>query len=167
MKNTAKLWENLHKHSFNACLKWKYLSGAYNLPDRGELGLALVLKELIIQSRVKLSLNSITATIYWVETAASHSSKCLTYACMCACSIAQPCLTLCNSMDCSLPGPSVHWTSQREYWSGLLFPPPGDLTDTEIKPMSPAAPTLAGGFFTTEPPGSLTYTNTLNVCNGM
>ena len=38
---------------------------------------------------------------------------------------------------------------RQEYWSGLLFPPPGDLLDPGIKPMSPA---LAGGFFTSEPP---------------
>ena len=35
------------------------------------------------------------------------------------------------------------------YWSGLPFPPPGDLPDPGIEPMSPA---LSGGFFTTEPP---------------
>ena len=40
--------------------------------------------------------------------------------------------------------------SRQEYWSGLPFPPPGDLPDPGIKPMYP---TLAGGFFTTEPPG--------------
>ena len=34
---------------------------------------------------------------------------------------------------------------RQEYWSGLPFPPPGDLPNPEIKPMSPA---LAGGFFT-------------------
>ena len=39
--------------------------------------------------------------------------------------------------------------SQKKYWSGLPFPPPGDLPDPGIKPTSPA---LAGGFFTTEPP---------------
>ena len=39
--------------------------------------------------------------------------------------------------------------SRQEYWSGLPFPPPGDLPDPGIEPMSPA---LAGGFFTTEPP---------------
>ena len=27
---------------------------------------------------------------------------------------------------------------RQEYWSGLLFPPPGDLPDPEIKPTSPA-----------------------------
>ena len=36
--------------------------------------------------------------------------------------------------------------------------PPGDLPDPGIKPLSPAAPALAGGFFTTEPSGkSLNY----------
>ena len=34
-------------------------------------------------------------------------------------------------------------------WSGLPFPPPGDLSDPGIKL---ASPVLAGGFFTTEPP---------------
>ena len=33
------------------------------------------------------------------------------------------------------------------------FPIPGDLPDPGIEPMSPAPPALAGGFFTTEPPG--------------
>ena len=36
------------------------------------------------------------------------------------------------------------------YWSDLPFPSPRDLPAPEIKPASPA---LAGGFFTTEPPG--------------
>ena len=40
--------------------------------------------------------------------------------------------------------------SRQEYWSGLLFPSPGDLPYPGIEP---AAPALAGGFFTTESPG--------------
>ena len=40
--------------------------------------------------------------------------------------------------------------SRQEYWNGLSFPPPGDLPHPGIEPASPA---LAGGFFTTEPPG--------------
>ena len=43
---------------------------------------------------------------------------------------------------------------QQECWSGLPFPPPGDLSDPGIKPESPASPALAGGFFTTELPGN-------------
>ena len=32
---------------------------------------------------------------------------------------------------------------RQEYWSGLPFPPPGDLPDSWIKPMSPVSPALA------------------------
>ena len=42
--------------------------------------------------------------------------------------------------------------SRQEYWSGLVFPTPGDLSHPGIKPMSPA---LAGRFFTTVPPWKL------------
>ena len=37
---------------------------------------------------------------------------------------------------------------RQEYWSGLPFPPPGDLPDPGIKSASPVSPTLAGGVFT-------------------
>ena len=39
--------------------------------------------------------------------------------------------------------------SRQEYWSGLPFPPPGDLPDSEIKLKSLMSPALAGRFFTT------------------
>ena len=42
---------------------------------------------------------------------------------------------------------------RQEYWSGLPILSPGDLPNPGIEPTSPA---LAGGFFTTEPPGKLT-----------
>ena len=54
--------------------------------------------------------------------------------------------------------------SQKEYWCGLSFPPPGDLPNLGIKPVSPA---LAGGFFTTEPlekPSSIIITF-INTCS--
>jgi len=38
---------------------------------------------------------------------------------------------------------------RQEYWSGLPFPPPGDLPDPGIESESIASPELAGGFFTT------------------
>ena len=41
---------------------------------------------------------------------------------------------------------------RQKYWSGLPCSPPGDLPDPGIKPAP--SPTLAGGFFTTEPLGS-------------
>ena len=56
--------------------------------------------------------------------------------------------TLCHPMDCSLLGSSVHGILQ-EYWSGLPFPPPGDLPDPGIECVSLVSPALAGRFFTT------------------
>ena len=49
----------------------------------------------------------------------------------------QLCPTPCDSMDCSPPDSSVHGFSRQEYWSGLLCPPPGDLSNLEIEPASP------------------------------
>ena len=39
--------------------------------------------------------------------------------------------------------------SRQEYWTGLLFPPPGGLPDPGIELESLRSPALAGGFFTT------------------
>ena len=43
--------------------------------------------------------------------------------------------------------------SKQEYWSGLPFPPPGDLPDPGIEPSSLGPPALADRFFTTVPAG--------------
>ena len=37
--------------------------------------------------------------------------------------------------------------SRHEYWSGLPCPPPGDLSDPGVEPISVASLALAGGFF--------------------
>ena len=44
----------------------------------------------------------------------------------------------------------VHGISPQELWGGRPLPSPGDFPDPGIKLMSPA---LAGGAFTTGPPG--------------
>ena len=64
--------------------------------------------------------------------------------------VAQSCPTLCNPMDYSLQGSSVHGTFQTRYWSGLPFPSPGDLSHPAIEPRSPALP---AGSLPSEPPG--------------
>ena len=61
--------------------------------------------------------------------------------------VAQSCSTLCDPMDCSLSGSSSMGFSRQEYWNGLPCPPPGDLPNPGIKPVSLTSPTLAGGFF--------------------
>ena len=57
--------------------------------------------------------------------------------------VAQLCPTLCDPMDCSLPG-----FSKQENWSGLPFPSPGDLPDPGIEPGSCA---LEADALTSEP----------------
>ena len=52
--------------------------------------------------------------------------------------VTQSCLTLYNPMDCRLPGSSVHGFPRQEYWSGLPFPSPSDLSDPGIAIASPA-----------------------------
>ena len=37
--------------------------------------------------------------------------------------------------------------SRQEYGSGMSFPPPRDLPNPGVEPMSPASAALAGGFF--------------------
>ena len=68
--------------------------------------------------------------------------------CACAKSL-QLCPTLCNPMNGSPPGSSVHGFSRQEYWSGLPCLPPGDLPNPGVKPASLLSPALAGRFFTT------------------
>ena len=38
--------------------------------------------------------------------------------------VAQLCPTLCDPMDCGLPGSTVHGFSRQEYWSGVPLPSP-------------------------------------------
>ena len=43
--------------------------------------------------------------------------------------------------------------SRQGFWNGLPFPSPEDLPNSRIQPMSLSSPALAGGYFTTLPPG--------------
>ena len=62
----------------------------------------------------------------------------------------QSCSTLCDPMDYSPPGSPVLGILQaKEYWSGLPCPPPGDLPDLGLKPLSLMSPAMASGLFTT------------------
>ena len=62
--------------------------------------------------------------------------------------VSQSCPIICDPIDCSLPGSSVHGISQARIleWVPVSFSDPG------IEPTSLAFP---GRFFTTEPPGKL------------
>ena len=53
--------------------------------------------------------------------------------------------------------------SRQQYWNGLPFPTPGNLSYSGIKPVSLVSPELAGGFFTTVPHGK-PHRCLLNIC---
>ena len=54
---------------------------------------------------------------------------------ICICSVAQPCLTLCDPMDCSMPGFHVHYqlpepAQTQVHWLGDAIQPPHPLLST-------------------------------------
>ena len=70
--------------------------------------------------------------------------------CLCVCS--QLCPILCYPMDYSPSGLLPMEFFRQEYWSGLPFPPAGDLPHPGIEPESLASPALAGRFITIASP---------------
>ena len=70
---------------------------------------------------------------------------------------------VCDPMDCSPPGSSVHGILQARILEWLPFPPPGDLPDPGIEP-APVA--LVSSFSTTAPFAEPNvYMVTVNRCN--
>ena len=62
------------------------------------------------------------------------------------------CPTLCDPVDCSPPGSSIHGISQQEYWSGLPCPPPRDLPNPRD---GTSDSRISGEFFMLSHRGSL------------
>ena len=59
------------------------------------------------------------------------------------------CPALCDPMDCSLPGSSVHGILQARILKLVAMPSLEELPNPGIDPTSLMSPALAGGFFTT------------------
>ena len=83
-----------------------------------------------------------------IENEITHIIDCCVCVCVCSCSVMsdslQPLWTVARQAPLSMRFP------RQEYWSGLPFPTPEDLSKPGIEPESLG---LAGKFFTTEPPG--------------
>ena len=75
------------------------------------------------------------------------------YVCMCVCSVGQLCHILCDPMDCSPPDSLISGISQARVLEWVAISSSRHLSDPGIEPASLASPALAGGFFTTVPPG--------------
>ena len=67
--------------------------------------------------------------------------------------VSQSCLTLSTPWTVVHQAPLSVGFSRQEYWSGLPFPPSGDLLDPGIEPVSLMSSALAGGFLSLVPPG--------------
>ena len=72
------------------------------------------------------------------------------YLCGGGCLVPKSCLILVTPWITARQAPLSIRVPREEYWSELLFPSPGNLPDSGIKPKFPA---LAGRFFTIESPG--------------
>ena len=69
--------------------------------------------------------------------------------------VAQLCPILCILMNCCCQAPLSLEFFRKDYWGGLPFPTPEDLSDPEIELASLLSPALPGRFFTTRAhPGS-------------
>ena len=69
------------------------------------------------------------------------------------CVLSHSCLTLCDPMDCNLPGPSVHGIFQAGIlkWVAISFS--WDLPDPGIEPVSLECPALQVDSLPLTPPG--------------
>ena len=73
-------------------------------------------------------------------------------ACLCAQSL-QLYLTLCDPMDCSQPGSSVHGVLQARILEWVAMSSPRDFPKLGIKPTSPVSPVFQADSLPSDPPG--------------
>ena len=66
-------------------------------------------------------------------------------ACVCACYVISVVFDSETLWTVARQAPLSRGSSRQEYWSGLPFPPPGDLLNPGIEHMSPAARALQAG----------------------
>ena len=84
----------------------------------------------------------------WTCTHASLEMLGMYFSDLYACSVAQTCLTLCDTIDCSPSGSSVHGISQARMPEWVAI----SCSRGSSQPRDQTPQVLAGGFFTTEPP---------------
>ena len=72
-------------------------------------------------------------------------------------------VSLCDPMDCSPPGSSVHGILQARILEWVAFPSPKEFPDSGTEPISPVSPALVGRFLTTEPPGDYPVSISCNI----
>ena len=104
-------------------------------------------QKLIWTFKNLLEYSCFTLPCYFLQSeSAAHIHYCL---------VTKPCPTLCDPMDCSLPGSSVHGISQARIleWVAISF----SRGSSQLRYQT-CISYIAEGFFTTEPPGKPIYT---------
>ena len=109
------------------------------------IGASMVLLDLATKSGASVTSSSDWMTCY---NSSQSSEKHFTYYCKCLYMLSRVRLFV-TPWNVALQAPLSMGFPRQESWSGLAFPPPGDLLDPGIKPTSLASPALAGGSFTT------------------
>ena len=85
-------------------------------------------------------------------TTSQHSSNSICVW-VCVCVFSRSVVTLRDPVDWAHQDPLSIGFSKWEYWSGLPFPPSGDLPNTGTEPMSPMSPAFTDKLFISEPAG--------------
>ena len=80
----------------------------------------------------------------------------------CACSVAQSCLTLGNTVDCGPPGSSVHGIFQPRILEWVAMPSSRGSSRPRDRTSISYVSCIAGRFFTPEPPGKPPFSLNLN-----
>ena len=77
---------------------------------------------------------------------------------LCCCSVDKSCVTLCDPMDCSLPGSLSMGFSRQEHWCRLPF-------SFSRESSWPTPPALTGRFLTTKPPAAKSLQSCPTLCD--
>ena len=141
----------LRKRQDKPQIKRKYFKNTYLIKD-----LCIEYREIHTTNSL-IKIGKIFEQIFYQRRDTNGREACekmlniVSHCCCCCCYLAtKSCPTLCNPMNCSPPGSSVHAISQARIleWIAISFSRgsswPRDQTHVSC---------LAGGFFTTEPPG--------------
>ena len=107
---------------------------------------------------------NLSPTLYWLakEKGETRQLSLCPSDCVCVCSGAQLCPTLCDPVDCSPPGFSVHGILQARILEWVaIFSSRGSSWPWDWT----RASCTAGRFFTTEPPGKLHFWIVLGISN--
>ena len=95
-----------------------------------------LLKDILVASICAIFLDFIQCLLELAQLESIILNDFLAWAPKVKVKVTQLCLTLCDRMDCSLPGSSVHGILQARILEWLPLPSPEDLPDPGIEPRS-------------------------------